>query len=107
MGAGEWSIEPSCSFPIWPKKPSSKPRTAKARGSGQAEATWKIFLNSIALSHDPATDPQFPQFSSLLLGGIPRVIFRPRLGSGAGPPPQPSGSSLFQTWSFTAGAEGT
>lgn len=102
-----WSIMPSCSFPTWPKRSPLKSRATKARGSGQAEATWKIFLNCITLSHDPATDPQFPQVSSLLLGGIPRVIFRPRLGSGEGLPPQPSGSSLFQTWSFTAGAEGT
>lgn len=87
MEAGRWSTEPSCFSPNQAKRLPLSLRAAKARGSGQAEATWKIFLNCVTRSRDLAADPPFLQ-TSFCCWGLPGSH-----SAQAGPLPQPSGLS--------------
>lgn len=86
MGQGS-SAEPSGSLPSWPEELPLMPRATKARGSGQDETTWKIFLDCITLSCDLTEGPVSSSLC-LLLGIRPKVIFSPRLWKALHPSPQ-------------------
>lgn len=85
--------------PTWPLRP----RTAKARGSGQAEAIRKIFLNCVTLSCDPAAGPLLPQATCWLLGDPPTTVGL-RLGE---PLPSPQDTQPLPCPGLPAGAEET
>lgn len=89
MEAGRWSTEPSCFSPNQAKRLPLSLRAAKARGSGQAEATWKIFLNCITRSRDLAADPPFLQTSLSAAGDSQDHIQHKQALYPSPPAPQP------------------